>query len=187
MLYQMHISRVNEAESLGEAGICLFKKHLGVLYAYQNLKTLPLGQGSSNFSAHQSESPGSRCQCCQKTDYWAPPPRVLGLIALGWVWNLLFFFRATPEVYGGSWTMGRIGAAADGLRHSYSKGGSKPHLQPTPQLTATPILNPLSRARDQTLILMDASWVGYCWATMGTQESAFLVSSQVILMQLVQW
>ena len=30
------------------------------------------------------------------------------------------------------------------------------------------ILNPLSKARDRTCILMDLSWVHYRWATMGT-------------------
>ena len=30
-----------------------------------------------------------------------------------------------------------IGAAAAGLYHIHSNVGSKPHLQPTPQLTAT--------------------------------------------------
>ena len=32
------------------------------------------------------------------------------------------------------------------------------------------ILNPLSRARDQTHILMNTSWVHYCWATIGTLQ-----------------
>ena len=32
------------------------------------------------------------------------------------------------------------------------------------------ILNPLSEARDWTCILMDSSWVHYCWAMMGTPK-----------------
>ena len=54
---------------------------------------------------------------------------------------LLFFyclFRATPWEYGGSQAKGRIRAIATGLSHSHSNAGSKPRLQPTPQLTATP-------------------------------------------------
>ena len=54
---------------------------------------------------------------------------------------LSFFFclfRATPVAYGGSQARGLIGAAAAGLRHSHSNAGYELHLQPTPQLTATP-------------------------------------------------
>ena len=36
-------------------------------------------------------------------------------------------------------------------------------------------LNPLSEARDQTLVLMDASQVCYCWATMGTPSPLIYV------------
>ena len=36
-------------------------------------------------------------------------------------------------------------------------GESEPHLWPTPQLVATPDLNPLSEARDQTHILMETT------------------------------
>ncbi|RKM63539.1 hypothetical protein C0984_19550, partial [Clostridioides difficile] len=55
--------------------------------------------------------------------------------------ELLFLFgfsRATPVAYGGSQARGLIGAIAAGLHHSHSNTGSEPHLQPTPQLTATP-------------------------------------------------
>ena len=51
---------------------------------------------------------------------------------------LACFFRAAPTAYGGSQASGQIGAAAAGLRQSHSNAGSKPHLPPTPQLTATP-------------------------------------------------
>ena len=52
---------------------------------------------------------------------------------------------------------GRIGAVAAGLLHSHSNAGSEPHLRPMLQLEAMP--DPLSEARDQTCILMDASQV----------------------------
>ena len=55
---------------------------------------------------------------------------------------LFFFFfglfRAAPTACGGSQAGGGIGAVATGLHHSHSNEGSKPCLQPTPQLTATP-------------------------------------------------
>ena len=55
---------------------------------------------------------------------------------------LLFFFfcllRAAPAAHGGSQARGPIGAVAAGLHHSHSNAESEPHLQPTPQLMATP-------------------------------------------------
>ena len=59
---------------------------------------------------------------------------------------LLFFFlfvffclfRAASAAYGGSQARGRIGAVATGLHQSHSNAGSEQHIQPTPQLTATP-------------------------------------------------
>ena len=49
-----------------------------------------------------------------------------------------FFFRATPMAHGSFQAQGLIGAADAGLCHSHSNSGSKPHLQSTPQLMATP-------------------------------------------------
>ena len=40
--------------------------------------------------------------------------------------------------YGGSQARGQIGAVTASLHHSHSNVGYKPHLQPTPQLTAMP-------------------------------------------------
>ena len=46
-------------------------------------------------------------------------------------------FRAAPAAYGSSQTRGRIGATAHDLCHIPSNAGSKPCVQPTPQLMAT--------------------------------------------------
>ena len=61
-------------------------------------------------------------------------------------------FKATPEAYGCSQARGRIGTAATSPHNGHSNSGSEPHLRPTPQLMATPIPNPLSRARDRALL-----------------------------------
>ena len=47
-------------------------------------------------------------------------------------------FRAASIAYGGSPARGQIGATTDSLHHSLSNAGSKPCLQPTPQLMAMP-------------------------------------------------
>ena len=67
------------------------------------------------------------------------------LSTLSWGSQILFFFfflfafsRAAPAAYGGSQARGLIRAVAAGLSQSHSNVGSKPLLQPTPQLTATP-------------------------------------------------
>ena len=71
-------------------------------------------------------------------------------------WNAIFFFclfRVAPAAYGGSQARGLIRAVAASLHHSHSHARS----EPTPQLMAMLILNPLIKARDRTCILMDAS------------------------------
>ena len=80
---------------------------------------------------------------------WAVLPAFLCLRLLGlsevppWLmaqffFFFFFFFRAASEAYGSSQARGPIGAAAAGLYHCHSNTGSKPHLGPIPQLTATP-------------------------------------------------
>ena len=67
--------------------------------------------------------------------------------------GIFFFFclfaisRAAPTAYGGSQARGPIGAAATGLHQSHSNAGSEPHLQPTPQLTATPSPQPAEQGQ----------------------------------------
>ena len=76
----------------------------------------------------------------------------------------LLLFRATPATYGSSQARGRIGVTAAGLCHSHSNARSE--LQGLNQSCSWDlyqifqqhyILNPLSRARDGTHILMDTS------------------------------
>ena len=50
----------------------------------------------------------------------------------------VFVFRAAPMAHRDSQARDQIGAVDAGLHHSHSNMGSESHLQPTPQLTATP-------------------------------------------------
>ena len=88
-----------------------------------------------------------------------------------WVFFCLFAFsRAASAAHGGSQARGLIGAVASGLHQSHSNAKSEPRLQPTPQLTATPILNPLSEARDGTCIIMVPSRIHFRCTTTGTPK-----------------
>ena len=68
-----------------------------------------------------------------------------------------FFFLGPHLAYGTSQARSQIGVTAASLHHSHSPAGSKPCLQPTPQLTPTP--DPLIEARDWTCILMDMTQI----------------------------
>ena len=74
------------------------------------------------------------------------------------VFFVCLFFKG-PAAYKGSQARGGIGAIAAGLYHNSQQ---------------RQILNPLSKARDRTYILMDPSRAHYCWATMGTSENVCL-------------
>ena len=65
--------------------------------------------------------------------FWAA---FLFVIANSFFLIFFAFFKAAPMAYGGFQAMGLIRATAAGLYHSHSNVGSKPHLQPTPHLTA---------------------------------------------------
>ena len=64
---------------------------------------------------------------------------------------LFAIFWATPAAYGSSQARGQIRAVATGLRQSHSNAGSKPCLQPTPQLMV--MLDPQPTERGQGLNL----------------------------------
>ena len=71
-------------------------------------------------------------------------------------------FRATPVAHESLQARGQIRASVAGLCHSHSSAGSKPCLQPTPQLMARPDPQPMSKVRDRTQVFLDASRVHYC-------------------------
>jgi len=60
-------------------------------------------------------------------------------------------FWAAPVAYGGSQARGPIRAIAASLHQSHSNAGSLPHLQPTPQLTATPDPSPTEQDQESNL------------------------------------
>ena len=66
-----------------------------------------------------------------------------------------FSLYSPTAAYGSSWARNWIRAAAAALCYNHGNNGSKLHLWPMLQLSATQIPNPLSEARDQTCILKD--------------------------------
>ena len=73
--------------------------------------------------------------CAQSSPAWG---RLVGPKKFSFSFFLFFclLFRVTSEPYGGPQARSRIRATAAGLCHSNM--GSKPHVQPIPQLTAMP-------------------------------------------------
>ena len=83
-----------------------------------------------------------------------------------------FIFGAALVAYGSSQAKDWIRATAAGLHPSHSNAGSKPCLQPTPQLTAMPHPEP----SEQPCLLMDPVGLVKHWATKGTPSHIALVS-----------
>ena len=74
------------------------------------------------------------------------------------VHRLFFFFglfRAIPTAYGGSQARGQIEAVAAGLRHSHSNVDLSLVCDLRHSSWQLWIFNPLSKARDQTCILIE--------------------------------
>ena len=81
---------------------------------------------------------------------------MLSLVDSLFSFKLYFFFVcfclfaiswAAPTAYGVSHARGQIRAVAAGLHQSHSNAGSKPSLQPTPQLTAMPDPQPTEQGQ----------------------------------------
>ena len=61
--------------------------------------------------------------------------RLFHLLSLVFFLNYIFLGGHTHHIW---WVRGQIRAVAASAHHSLGNPGSKPHLRPTPQLTATP-------------------------------------------------
>ena len=89
-----------------------------------------------------------------------------------WLFSFFFFsffsLRAAHAAYGGSQARGLIGALTAGLWQSHSNARSKPLCNLHHSSGQLWILNPLSRARGRTQVLMVPSRIRFRCATMGT-------------------
>ena len=102
-------------------------------------------------------------------------------------WHCTFFFF--PFFLGWRlWctTVPRLGFKLELQLPAYTTATAMPYLSHICKLHHNSwqchILNPLSKARDSTCILMDASQICFPWATMGTPPKAFWLSySQALL------
>ena len=88
------------------------------------------------------------------------------------------FFRTKPVAYGSSQARGSgwIRAAAACLHHSH-RTPDLSHIYDLHNSSQQQwILNPISKARDRTRILLDTGRVNYHWAMMGTPAVRFLTN-----------
>ena len=100
------------------------------------------------------------------------------LFLFGW---LVLLFRAAYVAYGSSQARGWIGAPASGLRHSHRNAGLSRVCGPHQSSRKCWILNPLSEAKDRTLIFVYSSRVCYHWATAGTPTASEILCGNISL------
>ena len=96
--------------------------------------------------------------------------------------------NAAGVAYGSSQARGRISATVASLHHSHINAGSELHLWPTQQGSSQQcqILNPLSKARDQTYILTDTSQIRFLCVVTGIPFSFFCWNSFISLIPQAQ-
>jgi len=94
----------------------------------------------------------------------------LGFLFSYFIYLLTYFcfFRATPEAYGSSQARGHIRAISAGLCIAIATLDPSRVCDLHHSSWQCWILNPLSKVKNYTRILIDISWVHYRWATMGT-------------------
>ena len=84
--------------------------------------------------------------------------------------------------YGSSQARGPVGATAAGLHHSHSNAESKSLLRPIPQVTATPDLQPLCKARNGIRVL----WILFGFIPAAPQWN-YDITSVFFKMQISFW
>ena len=96
-------------------------------------------------------------------------------------WFCVFLFRATPEAYGGSQARGSNWSCSHRPNTKARAMPDQSHIcNLHHSLRQCRILNSLSKARDRTHILMDASWVTNFWHD-GTPANIFLNNQNFLL------
>ena len=70
-----------------------------------------------------------------------------------------YLFRATPTAYGISEARDWIRAAAASLCHNHSNARAKLSVTYSEAVSSAGSFNPLSKAKDWTCIIVDASWI----------------------------
>ena len=93
---------------------------------------------------------------------------ILFYFILFYLFIICCLFRATPAAHGGTQARGWIWDVAAGLHHSHTVWDLSHICDLHHSSQQHQILSPLSKARDQTCILLDASQIHFCWATIGT-------------------
>ena len=89
-----------------------------------------------------------------------------------------FFFFAFLGPYLRHMEVPRLGVESQLQLPAYTTATAMPDLNcicdPHHSSWQSRVLNPLSEARDRTCIIMEASQIRFCWATMGTPRETFL-------------
>ena len=80
-----------------------------------------------------------------------------------YIYTIFFLFRTTPVVHGGSQASDLIGATAASGLHTATATQDPSHICDLHHSAQQcQILNPLSKARDQTRNLTVPSWIRFC-------------------------
>ena len=94
---------------------------------------------------------------------------------------VICLFRVTPAAYGGSQARGPVWAVADGLPEPQQQQIWVASATYTAAHGNAGILNPLSKARDRTWVLMDSSRICFHCTTVRTPKFACFKSGKLKL------